>query len=278
MSLALFWAVLGAAFLHASWNAAIKIGGDKQSAMLVLSVGHAGVGALVAATRPLPGAEALPWLAASGLIHMAYQLLLSYAYDHGDLSRVYPIARGTAPLIVALVGAVLLADEISAMEYAGVTVLGIGILAMARGVVSSGESRRMLPFAFGAALATAGYSLVDGAGARASGDALAYVGWLMIASALFYIPAALALRGRAVLAASPRGWALGLAAAVASFAAYAIVVWAMTRAPIALVTALRETSILFAMLIGWAVFGDGMNRGKLLAGGLIVAGVVLTRL
>jgi drug/metabolite transporter (DMT)-like permease len=278
MSLTLFFAVLGAALLHAGWNALIKTGGDKQSAMLVLSVGHAIVGALVAATRPIPDPGVWLWIAGSGMIHMAYQLFLSYAYDHGDLSRVYPIARGAAPLIVALVGAALLADEITAWEYAGVTVLGIGILAMARGVISSGESRRMLPFAFGSALATAGYSLVDGAGARASGDAVGYVGWLMMASALFYIPAALAFRGRTVLAASPRGWALGLTAAVASYSAYAIVVWAMTQAPIALVTALRETSILFAMLIGWLVFGDGMNRGKLVAGGLIVTGVVLTRL
>lgn len=278
MSLGLFLVVLGAAFLHAGWNALIKTGGDKQSAMLVLSVGHAAVGAAVAATRPVPVAEVWPWIAGSGLIHMAYQLFLSYAYDHGDLSRVYPIARGAAPLIVALVGAVALADAITPTEYLGVAVLGVGIIGMARGVFSSGESRRMLPFAFGAALATAGYSLVDGMGARLSGDAVAYVGWLMMASALFYLPAALALRGRAVLRATPRGWALGLVAAVASYTAYAIVVWAMTRAPIALVTALRETSILFAMLIGWAAFGDRMTRGKLVAGGLIVAGVVLTRL
>lgn len=278
MSLALFLAVLFAAFLHAGWNALIKTGGDKQSAMLVLSVGHALVGAVVAATRPIPDAGVWLWIAGSGAIHMAYQLFLSYAYDHGDLSRVYPIARGAAPLIVALVGAWLLADEISATEYAGVTLLGLGILGMARGVFSSGESRRMLPYAFGSAIATAGYSLVDGAGARASGDAVAYVGWLMMASALFYIPAALALRGRSVLAASPRGWATGLVAAVASYTAYAIVVWAMTRAPIALVTALRETSILFAMLIGWVAFGDRMSCGKAIAGALIVAGVVLTRL
>lgn len=278
MSLAIFLAILGAALLHAGWNALIKTGGNKQSAMLVLSVGHAAAGAVVAATRPLPGLEILPWLVASGLIHMAYQLFLSFAYDHGDLSRVYPIARGTAPLIVAIVGAVLLADRISPAEYVGIVVLGIGILGMARGVFSSGESRRMLPFAFGSALATASYSLVDGAGARASGDAIAYVGWLMMTSALFYIPAALALRGRDALPSNGGQWATGLVAAVASYGAYAVVVWAMTRAPIALVAALRETSILFAMLIGWMVFSDRMSPGKVIAGGLIVTGVVLTRL
>jgi len=278
MSLALLMAILGAAFLHAGWNALIKTGGNKQSGMVVLSVGHAAAGALVAATRPFPGAEVWPWLLASGLIHMAYQLLLSYAYDHGDLSRVYPIARGTAPMIVALAGAVLLSDRLSPSEHAGIVVLGLGIIGMARGVFSSGESRRLLPFAFGSALATAGYSMVDGTGARLSGDAIGYVGWLMMTSAVFYIPAALGLRGRAAWPSGRREWALGLIAAFASYAAYAVVVWAMARAPIALVAALRETSILFAMLIGWALFSDRMTAGKIVAGGLIVAGVILTRL
>lgn len=278
MSLAVLLAVLGAALLHAGWNALIKTGGDKQTGMLMLTLGHAVIGAVVVALRPVPAPEVWPWLAASGLIHMAYQLFLAYAYEHGDLSRVYPIARGTAPLIVTLVGAVALADAVSATEYLGILVLGLGIMAMARGVVSSGESRRMVPFALGAALATAGYSLVDGTGARLSGDAVAYVGWLLILSAVFYLPVIFVLRGPRVLAATPRGWGLGLAASAASYTAYAVVVWAMTQAPIALVTALRETSILFAVLIGWALFGEPMGRGKAVAAGLIVAGVVLTRL
>lgn len=278
MSLAVLLAVLGAALLHASWNALIKTGGDKQTGMLMLTLGHAAIGAMVVVLRPLPAPEVWPWLVASGLIHMAYQLLLAYAYEHGDLSRVYPIARGTAPLIVTLVGAVALADAVSPTEYLGIFVLGLGIMAMARGVFSSGESRRMVPFALGAAVATAGYSLVDGSGARLSGDAVAYVGWLLILSAVFYVPVIVALRGPRVLSATPRGWGLGLLASATSYTAYAVVVWAMTQAPIALVTALRETSILFAVLIGWALFGEPMGRGKALAAGLIVAGVVLTRL
>ncbi len=278
MSLGILLAVLGAAFLHAGWNALIKTSGDKQTGMLMLTLGHAAIGAVVVALRPLPAPEVWPWLIGSGLIHMAYQLFLAYAYEHGDLSRVYPIARGTAPLIVTLVGAVVLADTVSVTEYIGIFILGLGIMAMARGVFSSGESRRMLPFALGAAVATAGYSLVDGSGARLSGDAVAYVGWLLILSAVFYVPVILALRGRRVLRATPRGWGLGLAASAASYTAYAVVVWAMTQAPIALVTALRETSILFAVLIGWVLFGEPMGRGKLVAAGLVVSGVVLTRL
>lgn len=278
MGLGVFLAVLAAAFLHALWNALIKLGTSRQSQMLLLTLGHALCGAAVAVTRPFPVAEAWPWLIGSGLIHMMYQLFLSYAYEHGDLSRVYPIARGAAPMIVTVVGAVALADEMRGMDYLGIAVLGLGIALMARGIFANGESRRMLPFAFGSACATAGYSIADGMGARVLGDAVAYVAWLMMLSALFYTPVALMLKGTVLLRVPPRAWLVGAVAAAASFGAYAIAVWAMTEAPIALVAALRETSILFAVLIGWLVFGERMDRGKALAAGVIVAGVLLTRL
>jgi len=277
MSFAVLLAVLGAALLHASWNAIIKTGLSKQTSMFLLSVGHAAIGICVAATKPFPVAEAWPWLLASGLIHMAYQLFLAFAYEQGDLSRVYPIARGAAPMMVLVVSLLFLSDPIGTMDYVGILVLGLGIAFMARGVFTNGESRRLLPFAFGSAMATAGYTLADGLGARVAGDPLQYVGWLMMLSAAFYTPAAIALRGVEVIRASRRDWIMGLIAAAASFAAYAIAVWAMTVAPLALVAALRETSILFAVLLGWLLFGDKMDRGKVIAAVLIVSGVVLTR-
>ena len=278
MTLSVFLAVLLAALLHAGWNAIVKTGLSKQTSMFLLSVGHAAIGGVVALTQPFPAPEVWPWLFASGLIHMAYQLFLAYAYEQGDLSRVYPIARGAAPMIVLLVSLAFLADPLQHWDFIGILVLGAGIALMARGVFSSGESRRMLPFAFGAACATAGYTLADGLGARVSGQPFAYVGWLMILSAVFFTPAVIALKGTAVLKADRKGWILGMIAAAASFAAYAIAVWAMTKAPIALVGALRETSILFAVLIGWLFFKDRMDRTKIMAACLIVAGVVLTRL
>lgn len=278
MSIGVFLAVLFAALLHAGWNAIIKTGLSKQTSMFLLSVGHALIGLAVALTRPFPAAEVWPWLLASGLIHMAYQLFLAFAYEQGDLSRVYPIARGAAPMMVTVVSLIFLSDPMSPMDYAGVVVLGFGIAFMARGVFTNGESRRLLPFAFGSALATAGYTLADGLGARVAGDPVQYVAWLMVLSAVFYTPAAIALRGVVVLRAGARDWIMGLVAAAASFAAYAIAVWAMTVAPLALVAALRETSILFAVLIGWLLFGDRMDRGKGIAALLIVSGVVLTRL
>jgi drug/metabolite transporter (DMT)-like permease len=278
MTLSVFLAVLAAAFLHASWNALIKTGASKQSAMLILSLGHALVGACVALWKGGLPTAALPWLFGSGLIHMCYQLFLSYAYEHGDLSRVYPIARGAAPMMVLVFSGLFLADSLERMELIGVLVLGCGILLMARSVFTSGESRKMLPYALGSAVATAGYSITDGMGARAAGDAVQYVGWLMMVSTVFYAPVALGLKGRGLLAAPPRAWGLGMIAALASFGAYAIAVWAMTVAPIALVAALRETSILFAVLIGWLAFGERMDRDKVVAIGVILTGVVLTRL
>ncbi|WP_323037833.1 DMT family transporter [Pararhodobacter sp.] len=277
MTLTVFLAVMLAALLHASWNAIVKTGLSKQTSMFLLSFGHALLGICVALFYPLPVPEAWPWLLASGLIHMAYQMFLAYAYEQGDLSRVYPIARGTAPMIVLIVSLLFLSDTLDGHEVWGILVLGAGIAVMARGVLTNGESRRLLPFALGSAVATAGYTLTDGLGARVSGEPIAYVAWLMILSAVFFTPAVVALKGRAVLRANVRAWGFGMIAAAASFGAYAIAVWAMTLAPIALVGALRETSILFAVLMGWLFFGERMDRAKAIAALLIVSGVILTR-
>ncbi len=277
MSFTVFLWVLGAALLHAVWNALVKTGASKMTSMLLLSVGDGLIGLAVALSRPLPGVEIWPWIIASGLIRTAYLLFLTHAYEKGDLSRVYPIARGAAPLIVLLVGAFLLRDVVSRTEVLGILLLGAGILLMARGVFTGGEERRLVPFALGSAVATAAYTLVDGTGARLMGDPIAFVGWALFITSAIFAPVAVASRGVGILQASGRTWLFGGIGAVASYLAYSIVVWAMTQAPIALVAALRETSILFAVLIGWLFFGEKMDRGKGLAAVLIVGGVVLTR-
>lgn len=278
MTFGILLAVLGAAFLHALWNALIKVGNSRVGAMVILSIGEIPIGLAVALSRPAMDPAAWPWVIAAGCTHFGYKFFLTYAYDRGDLSRVYPIARGAAPLIVALVGAVTLPDAIRGAEYAGIAVLGAGILLMARGVFTGGEERRLLPFALGSAAATATYTMIDGLGARISGDAVAYVGWVFVADGIIFTAGMLALRGRQVLPPPGRDWGLGMVGAGASYGAYAVSIWAMTLAPIAVVAALRETSILFAVLIGWLVFGERMDRGKAMAAGLIVAGVILTRL
>lgn len=278
MSLGVFLAVLGAAFLHALWNALIKLGTSKVGGMVILSIVEVPIGLAVVAVTPAIDPAAIPWVIAAGCTHFAYKFFLSYAYDRGDLSRVYPIARGAAPMIVALVGAVVLADAVTTRQYLAIAVLAFGILLMARGIFTSGEDRRLLPFALGSAVATATYTMIDGLGARISDSPAAYVAWVFVADGTFFTLGMVALRGWDVVPRNLHAWKLGTLASAASYGAYAVSIWAMTFAPIALVAALRETSILFAVLIGWLAFGEKMSREKALAAAVIVAGVVLSRL
>ena len=271
-------AVLGAAFLHATWNAIVKLGVSKLTTMFIMTFVQGTLGLVIALTREFPEQSVWPWLVASGVFHAAYKLFLSFAYEQGDLSRVYPIARGGAPMLVMVASLIWLNEELAALEYLGIFILGCGVLAMAQDVFSSGESRKLIPFALGSALMTAGYSIVDGLGARLSGDTVAFVAWMFALDLMFFAPVVVMLRGRGTLVAPAKAWVMGGVAALASYGAYAIVVWAMTMAPLALVTALRETSILFAVLIGWLFFGEAMGRQKMLAAGLIVFGVILTRI
>jgi drug/metabolite transporter (DMT)-like permease len=278
LSLGIFLAVLGAAFLHALWNALIKLGTSKVGGMVILSIVEVPIGLAVVAFADAIDPAAIPWVLAAGCTHFAYKFFLTYAYDRGDLSRVYPIARGAAPMIVALVGSVFLADAVTGKEYIAIAVLAAGILLMARGVFASGEDRRLLPFAIGSACATATYTLIDGMGARVSGAPAAYVAWVFVADGTIFTLGMLALRGVDVIPRNWHAWRMGAFASAASYGAYAVSIWAMTFAPIAVVAALRETSILFAVLIGWLIFGERMTGEKALASMIIVAGVMLTRL
>lgn len=278
MSFGIFLAVLGAAFLHALWNALIKLGTSKVGGMVILSIVEVPIGLAVVLLSPAIDRAAVPWVIAAGCTHFAYKFFLTYAYDRGDLSRVYPIARGAAPMIVALFGAAFLADAVTHKEYIGIAVVAAGILLMTRGVFTSGEDRKLVPFALGSACATATYTLIDGMGARVSGSPAAYVAWVFVADGVLFTLGMLALRGWEVIPRHWQAWRVGALASAASYGAYAVSIWAMTFAPIAVVAALRETSILFAVLIGWLAFGERMTREKAFAAVIIVAGVMLTRL
>ncbi|WP_284163614.1 EamA family transporter [Frigidibacter sp. SD6-1] len=278
MSLVILLAVLGAAFLHALWNGLVRGGASRVHVMMVLSAVQGVIGLVLGLFEPFPGAEVWPWIAASALVHTAYKTFLTFAYEHGDLSRVYPLARGTAPLIVLVVGAIFGTDHLVLAEVLGIAVLGLGIFLLATGVFTSGESVRLLPYAMGAAVATASYTLIDGQGARIGGDAAAYVAWMFAADGVLFAAVMTLMRGRAAWPARSRVWGAGSAAAVASYASYAIVVWAMTEAPIALVAAIRETSIVFGVVIGWLIFRERMTWVKGFSALMIAAGVAITRL
>ncbi len=278
MTTGVFLAVLGAAFLHALWNALIKSGSSRVGAMVILSVWEIVLGLVMSAPHGVPELRIVPWLLGAGTFHLIYKTCLTFAYEHGDLSRVYPLARGTAPMAVLIIGALFLGEEVEALEASGIVVLGLGILGLASGVFRSGESKTLIPYALGAAFGTAGYTLLDGFGARAGGDPAAYVAWLFVLDGITYLVLMGLRRGRGVFPPLGKAWAVGAAGGAASYGAYAIAIWAMTLAPIPLVAALRETSILFAVLIGAVVFRERMTMGKWGSVGLIVGGVILTRI
>ncbi len=216
MSIAVMLAVLGSAFLHALWNSLMKVGTSRLQAMVTLSLGEVIIGLPVALIWGQGfQTAAVPWVVASGVTHFFYKFFLAQAYAHGDLSRVYPIARGTAPLLIGLASGLVLPDVISPLEYAGIAVLGAGILLMAQGVFRDGESRRLIPFALGSACATAAYTVIDGSGARLSLNAVAYVAWVFVADGAGFAAIMLAWKGRSLL---PADRATGLRGALAAAA------------------------------------------------------------
>lgn len=280
MSLGVFLAVLAAALLHAGWNGLIRSassGGSRLQNLLVLALVQGGLGLVLLCFAPLPPAHVWPWLIAAGALHAGYKLCLSVAYDHGDLSRVYPISRGTAPVLTLIASALIGVDLLGWGATAAVLVVALGILTMAAGTLRARESSRLIPWALATAAMTAAYTLVDGMGVRVAGDLGMFLGWTFALDGMIFAGSVAVLRGPRIFQINSRAWVMGAMAGVASLASYGVAVWAMTRAPIAMVGALRESSILFAMLIGWLMFHEPMSRDKAVAGGLILMGVALMR-
>ena len=271
-------AVLFAAFLHAGWNAMVKSGRDKGLDIAALHLIGAPLGLAILAFTGLPAPASWPWLAASAAIHVAYYLLLVAAYRHGDLALTYPLMRGAAPPLVALASLAAFGEALTPAGWAGVAAVSAGVLAL--GWSRQGlEAPRAIAFALATAVVIAGYTLVDGHGARASGGAAAYVAALFVLNALPFTALVVARRGWQPSWTYIRGrLAVATLGAAASLAAYGIALWAMTRAPVATVAALRETSVLFALLIGSWGLREAITLRRLCGAAIIVAGVVGLRL
>ena len=278
MTFFVFSAILGAALLHASWNALVKNSADKIQSMLVLTLMHGILGAIIAYFVKIPEVEVWPWLIASAFFHVFYQCCLALAYNAGDLSRVYPIARGTAPLLVLLIFYFIIETSMTNAEIIGVLLLGLGILSMAKGIFSNRENLTLLPYTFGAAIGTAGYTISDGIGARVSNDPSSYIAWLFILTVPIFFLVIFIFKGIKIFKIEQTTWKVGSAAGLFSFGSYWIAIWAMMKAPIPLVAALRETSILFAFLIGAVIFKDKITLKKIFAAALILIGIVIIRL
>jgi drug/metabolite transporter (DMT)-like permease len=228
----------------------------------------------------VPTTNVWPWIVASVIIHIGYRLFLIRAYDHGDLAQTYPLARGTAPLITAIGGVFLLSEVPSSLAMVGILLLSLGTLLMSLrgGGHLATLNRAAVGYALTTSLCIAGYTLADGSGVRLAATAASYAAWLFVCDGLCAIAIGVFYRGRKLLAVSAADWASGIVAGFLSAAAYAIAMWAMTRAPVASVASLRETSILFAMLISVLALGEKMTGWRGAAALSIVAGVIALRM
>jgi drug/metabolite transporter (DMT)-like permease len=280
MTLFVFVVVLVAAVMHASWNALIKVRADRFASISLTALGMTCTALPALPFVAFPAAEVWPWIIASLIIHIGYRLFLIRAYEVGDLAQTYPLARGTAPLVTTLGGIILVSEFPGTLALIGIVLLSVGTFLMSlRGGTQFG---RLNGAAVGYALVTslfiAGYTLADGIGARLAETAASYAAWLFACDGICAMAIGFFYRGRRMLSTLAAEWKIGALTGFLSASAYGIVMWAMTKAPIASVASLRETSILFAMAISVFVLGEKMTAWRSAAALSILAGVIALRL
>ncbi len=271
--------VLLAALLHATWNAMAHAVPDRLIAFALIGTAYLIAGGAMAAATPLPAAGSWVYLIASVLLHVLYNLLLMRSFMLGDFGQVYPLARGTAVAVVAVLATVAVGEAMPPARLVGVILVCVGLAALVAplGRTAHAELPAVVA-ALGTGVMIAGYTTVDGVGVRGSGSVLGYTGWLFLLQGAALPILAYARRGRG-LARQARPYLLaGLAGGVLSLTAYGLVLWAQTRAPLAPVAALRETSSLMGAIIAAVVFKESFGRRRILAAVVVTVGVVLTNL
>lgn len=280
-------AVLCGALLHAGWNALVKSAGDKTVDTALVHFLGAVVALPFALWAGLPRIESAPYIAGSLFIHIGYYIALAGAYKHGELGLTYPIMRGFAPLLVALGSASIVGEAPSAAAWAGIVGITAGVALV--GLAHPGEALhhgKALAFAFANAAIIASYTFVDGLGVRNErehgGQVMSYVLWLFVLDGFPYPLLVLWQRGaagrREIGAYARRRWPMAAIGGTASIGSYAIALWAMTRAPVASVAALRETSVLFATVLGTVMLKEAFGWQRAIGTVVIVAGVMALRL
>lgn len=272
-------AVLFGALIHASWNALVKSQPDRFTAAVVVGIG-AGVAALpLMIALPAPPAAAWPYIAASSVIHVGYFALVGFAYRSADLGVAYPLTRGSAPLFTAIAAFLLIGEALGWNGWLAVLAIAAGIVTLSADAILRGG---LTLGAGSSAVLNAGvivlYTLIDGLGARLTGNGFVYVAWMIAGTAAMTFGLFFAIRGKPFLSELRAGWRLGLLCGVLIIASYGITLWAMTQAPIGLVAALRETSVLIAAILGAVFFGEPFGPKRWLALALILGGIVLLRL
>jgi drug/metabolite transporter (DMT)-like permease len=278
MSLEVTLAVLGAALAHATWNAMIKSSRDVLLDMttVILAAGIVATPLLLLVAQP--ERAAWPYLAASTVLHVGYYVALVSAYRAGDLSHGYPIMRGVAPLIVSFCALLWLREAPSTMEWVGVLLICGGVLSLGLAGFHWRDSRVSTLWALTNAVIIAGYTLVDAVGIRVSGSPAGYVLWLFVLDALPFPLVVLYLKKNELLVYARRFWLRGVVGGVLSAGAYGVALWAMTRAPVAAVAALRETSVIFAALIGAWLLKEGHLARRLAGAATVAAGVIALKI
>lgn len=271
-------AVIAAAAMHAGWNVLVKLKLDRFLSMFLINAFMAAMGLVMLAVFPWPDADSIPYALASGVLHLGYNLFLVQSYRTADLSQVYPIARGTAPLMTLLATWVFAHEDISLWGIAGIATLVAGIWM----VSLAGKGRLRLDgitlfFALGTSVFIAAYTIVDGLGGRVSGSPASYAALLFVLDGVFLATVAFLTRGPGILHQVAPYWKSGAAGALLSGGAYWIAIWAMSLAPIAIVAALRETSIFFVVLLSMRVLKETVTLPRIGGALLIVAGAVLLR-
>jgi drug/metabolite transporter (DMT)-like permease len=267
--------------MHAGWNAMLKGSSDVllKTAAIVAAAGA--VTAPFAFVVPPPAPASWPYLAASIVTHVAYYFFMIKAYRIGDLTLAYPLMRGVAPLITAVLGIAFLGEAPAPMAWAGIALISAGVIALSwrPGPAATGHHQgRAVGFALANAGVIAAYTIIDGIGARLSGNAWSYIVWLFVLDGVPFTVWILATRRRAFVEFVVSQPGRSMIAGALSAGAYAISVWAMTRAPVALVAALRETSVLFAALIGAGALRERLGLRKWSAIAAVVAGAAALKL
>jgi len=277
MSLSVILLVLFAACLHATWNAIVKSGSDKMLDSSMIALGASFTALCVLPFLPAPSMNSWPYVLASVVIHFAYYQLVGLAYKTGDIGLAYPLMRGVAPMIVASTSGLILGESLSSVAIAGVAVISTGVVTLA--FESGLKNRSSLLFALLNAVVIATYTYIDGTGSRASGNPIAYTIWISILPPIPLFAFAIWQRGLVPVRRHIRiNWWRGLIGGAGSITSYGLALWAMSQAPIALVAALRETSILFALLISIFILKEKPGKWRILAGVIIGAGALVLKL
>ncbi|MBZ7921136.1 DMT family transporter [Ensifer adhaerens] len=269
--------VLFGALLHATWNALVKAGSEKSLDAAMIALGAAVVAIPFLPLLPLPKPEAWPYILVSALFQFAYFQLVAASYRAGDIGLVYPLMRGTAPLIVAATSGALIGEELAFGTMLGILTISVGVLTLA--FESRKGGRHAIVLALLNACVIASYTYVDGIGARISGNAISYTLWMALLPPVLLFTWAFARRGiKPVARHVYKNWWRGLIGGAGSIGAYGLALWAMTKAPVATVAALRETSILFAVVISVVFLKEPVSVWRIAAACVIALGALLLKL